>query len=262
MENLDIKQIHQWGQDSATNSSVLELNDKPVAIALGPNVKLTDIAPYLPLPVRVKAVQNFIELRSFTEYVNRFKTANTQIFASLGKSVSAIIDYHSEANVADWGDHRAVYLLQPSADWLKWLEFNGKGMDQVEFSDFLEDQWASIETPDSATLQEIILKFSATSNVKFDSAINRTSGAVNITYVDDTQIKGNLKLPDRLELAVQPFKTAKPVQMLARLRFRVQQGAVKFTYVLDRPDKVLEDAFERVVTEIGELTEIVPYVCP
>jgi hypothetical protein len=48
------------------------------------------------------------------------------------------------------------------------------------------------------------------------------------------------------------FNDDEPVEVRARLRYRIQEGKLTMWYDLWRPDKAKEEAFNRKLVEIGE----------
>src|SRR5574343_711582 len=83
---------------------------------------------------------------SFCEYVNKFKSPDTLIFASTltdgvsGVNFSAILDYHSAREFKpNYCRHVATFKTVQTHDWKTWCAADRKGMTQVEFANWLED---------------------------------------------------------------------------------------------------------------------------
>ena len=90
-----------------------------------------------------------------------------------------------------------------------------------------------------------------TADRRFESSVNRQTGAMNFTYVEDTQqTKGVMKLPEKIAIMVAPWRFAAPVDMMVFLRYRLNEGKLSFYLKLDRPDMVLDEAFGFVVKDI------------
>lgn len=238
--------------------------DVPVALLTG-SAKLEDLERFLRQPRRIKAKPVFTDVLSFGAYVNAHKEHASTCFAQLeGFNFRAVLDYHEGAdlligNRARWGDHAPSLKLAIDPDWQRWTELNGDQMSQTEFAQFLEEMAHTIEAPDAASIAETVLWFETKTDAQFQSVINRDTGSVTLKFAEDTtQVEGQKKLPTKMEIVVRPFRSASPVQLLVRVRYRVVSGKVLFTYVLDRPDRVEEEAFRQVAGVIADKTGIEP----
>lgn len=173
---------------------LLDVLDKTGARGLGP--RGSDEVPVLMLPagIQPQSIKKFIdeyrtaperregtaklvELESLVAHVNRFKDADSALFASPGApgsppTLTAVFDYHrrnllSSATpqtvggppvvAADliegaprFGRHRASYAFPLSDEWNAWLDQNGKVMAQGEFATWLEDRLLDVADPNSA----------------------------------------------------------------------------------------------------------------
>lgn len=227
--------------------------------------ELIDLEKYLPTPIRKRTDQPFIETESFCTYVLDHKGPSTMLTGSpkLGAFV-AHIDYHGKRDDApSWCTHRAHLTLQSDPDWVRWVSGSGKPMAQVEFAEFLEDMDHTIEEPKAASVVEIVLKLQATSEHYFESAIDRDTGSATLNFKERTeQTGGTVKLPTQMQIAVRPYRSAKVVPVLVRLRYRVRDGKVAFTYQLLRADRIEEEAFNEIRERIGSLTGLEPLLTP
>jgi uncharacterized protein YfdQ (DUF2303 family) len=85
-----------------------------------------------------------------------------------------------------------------------------------------------------------------------------------LEYVEQVEVQGttsrrddNFKVPDKFTLGIVPFVGALGIEIDARLRFRIgNDGKLSFAYVLNRPFKVIRDAFLLARGEIEEKTGI------
>lgn len=233
---------------------------KPLAL-VPQGTALVDIEAYLPAPDRKVTTVNVYDVDSLAAYIADQNENRTRIFASVSKrTVEAVIDYHDEA--PSWCSHRAVLSCPFSDDWNDWNAKNKAALPQVTFAEFLEDHKWNVVDPDSATLMQIVQNLEANKSVVFRSGVNLQDGSFQLEYTEsvEDQTKGKLKVPKQLALGIQPFKFGKPYEVLARLRYRIQDGKLTFTYLLDRPDRVLEDAFKKVVEEVATKTGIQPFL--
>lgn len=78
--------------------------------------------------------------KSLIDYVNRFKTTDTVIFADTDElEIAAVIDYHKEASAEPGlAEHHAVLSLAHSAEWQEWSSISGRMYDQKTFARLLD----------------------------------------------------------------------------------------------------------------------------
>lgn len=227
-------------------------------------------------PRRKRATVQLYETASFIDYVNRHKLANqTHIFGQaneLGGGFSAVLDFHKaeERNVAGgpnlllaaWGQHSAVLKLETTPEWGRWMAKNSKLMSQEEFAEFIEDNQNDITHPDAASILEVAQGLQGRKSVTFKSGKNLRDGAITFEYVETVEVNGghsrrddSFKVPEKIKLGIIPFIGADGIEIEARLRFRIgNDGKLSFAYILNRPFKVVQDAFLLARTEIEEKT--------
>lgn len=215
-------------------------------------VTLIDLEKYFDSPFRKRANMAFVAVASFVEYVNDHKDDQATILTGSADSgwIKATIDgdqrgVNNEVN-GGWKEHNAMLKLGDSPDWKRWEEAAGEWMTQEQLAEFLEEMDHTVVEPDGATLIELVEKLKITSDRRFESSVNRTSGKVSLTYVDDVSVKGEVKFPEKLSICVAPFAFADPVDMLVHLRYRLREGSVRFCLKMHRPDVVKREAFDAV----------------
>lgn len=284
--------MHDDNYDISTNAAAIidiareaEANKKPTTITLvGQQALLTHLGQIVPLekyqpaPSRKRASVGVSETASFIDYVNRHKQpGQTHLFGQAnenGGSVTAIIDYHginwnAESSALTgagpaWGEHQATLTLVPSPEWVRWVQKNGHYTTQEQFAEFIEDNLTDIIQPDAATILEMAQGLQGKKTVQFKSGKNLKDGTIKLEYVETIDVTGTasrrddaMQVPNKFTLYLVPFVGALGVSIEARLRFRIgQNGALTFAYILDRPYKVIETAFQLARTEIEEKTAI------
>ncbi|WP_431860222.1 DUF2303 family protein [Azospirillum sp.] len=124
---------------------------------------------YRERPERREGIAVMQDLESFIGHVNRFKDADTALFANADRnapSLLAVLDYHERVNVVinvageedsapefrpgalpRFGKHRTLYQFPLSREWKAWQEKNSKAMTQIEFAAFLEERGIDILPP-------------------------------------------------------------------------------------------------------------------
>lgn len=233
----------------------------PAVFVGGRVVALED---YLANPVTKRGSRTLIDRDSFIEHVNEQKQPGTTLYASLtGARVTAVFDDHQpgEGGMAGWQKHQVILDLQPDPDWQEWLT-RAKPSEQDDFAQALQDLAHTIEEPDAAAVRDIVLKFQATQVRSFERPVyNEQNGSVTIGYKDETEQVGSMRLPEKLFLAVSPYRSVAPVTTEAFLRFRFSSGKVLFMVKIVRPDKVEEESFRQVVKHIEEKTGLFVRIC-
>lgn len=224
---------------------------------------------WLDAPRRKRAKVSLYEEVSFSDYVNRHKIeGSTHIFGRATESAAgfvAIIDYHGkEQGKPAFGEHCAELKLEMTPEWCRWIAKNGKFMSQQDFAEHIEDNLTDIIEPVPAELLEVAQGLQGMKNVQFKSGRNLRDGAIKLEYVETIELSGTnnrrdatFQVPEKFKLQIVPFVGANGVEIEARLRFRIgNDGSLSFAYILNRPFKVIEDAFNVTREDIEKATGI------
>jgi uncharacterized protein YfdQ (DUF2303 family) len=98
-------------------------------------------------PKYIKQTVTIETADSLVDYVNRFKGADTVLFAEISSNrIVALVDYHAAKQAAHVA-HRAKLELPFSEEWQLWTAISGKLMPQLEFARFLEENAADVRAP-------------------------------------------------------------------------------------------------------------------
>lgn len=239
---------------------------------------------YRAAPLRRKGTAGLSRIESFIEHVNRFKDADSAIFADENPTaprLTAVLDYHPAGGFADakarFGGHRSAYTFPLSPEWKAWFGKDATAMSMIEFAAFLEDHIVDV-LPEPGDLSEAAQRFVAATGGKFATptklieiarglqvnensvvkeARNLSSGEAEIVF--DTQHTGAdgkpLKMPNLFVIAIPVFMRASvSYRLIARLRYRKTGEGLKFWFELWRPDLVFTDAFEEAVARVSSET--------
>lgn len=231
---------------------------------------------YRAKPLRRAGTAAMTRIESFVAHVNRFKDANSAIFAKddpAAPRLTAVLDYHPGEGEPRFGAHRTSYAFPLSPEWTAWFGKDAKPMAMVEFASFLEDHIVDVLNESGglssdadnfvkmtggkfATPSKLIeiargLQVNEASVVK--EARNLSTGESEFTF--DTQHTGAdgkpLKMPNLFVIAIPVFaRSAVSYRLIARLRYRKTPGGLVFWYELWRPDLVFTDAFEEAVAKV------------
>lgn len=170
------------------------------------------------------------------------------------KVVAVFNDQRSE--LPGWRDHRAEFKTEFTPEFHTWLSNNKKHMSQGEFAEFIEDNMADITEPAATSMLEIATTIQAKTDINFSSSKHLQNGQVQLGYTENIDARaganGALQIPKIFTLGMRVFKNGEGYKLQARLKFRLNSGTVKFWYELDRPERVIEAAFQGYTDTLRE----------
>lgn len=222
-----------------------------------------DTDEYAATPRHTAAHRTVTDAASFVKYVNRHKTAGTEVYAHTASSaVVAVIDSHEGTDAdAGWQKHKLTLALEHTPAWLAWAERDlakdkHAWFDQQSFAEFIEDRALDVLSPDHGTLIDIATTFEAKQKADFGSAVRLQDGSVKFEYQETVAAKagqkGELQIPKQFEIAVRPYFGGPIYKLVAQFRYRISGNGLLLGYALERPEVILEKAFEDIVTEIRD----------
>ncbi|XZG69267.1 DUF2303 family protein [Chitinibacteraceae bacterium HSL-7] len=247
---------------------------------------LTDLERHLPTPLRKTGTVTLDDAASFIWYVKEHQDEErTRIYlkADYPKgyvAFTAVLNDHP-AHGAQWRDHTAEFAPAKSTEWLRWTSADRKGMTQLEFATWIEDNMTDIATvqgmPTAAQMLELALTFEAVSDKKFKSATRIQSGGIDLEYIDreDDATRSKMKMFERFSIGIPVFaapiaeahktdpatgeiekKATIAYRIDARLKYRIRDGVLQLWFELVRADKVLASASQDLVNEIRTQTSL------
>lgn len=200
------------------------------------------------------------DVASFAHYHAKHADTDTEIYTDLDNAtVTAVLNAHQPAGDAPrWGDHRLMLELTETLPWKRWTEKDRKSMSQVDMADFLEDNLVDIadEPVPAATMLQVAAAFQATTKGSFSSKYNPSSGATSLTYEEEIHSSSSgggkqpVAVPEKFAVLLSPFDDVDLWRMEARLRFRIESGRLKLSFVLDRPQDARRAAILQVVDKV------------
>ena len=234
-------------------------------LLLPDGVKPVSVANFCP-PTRIKRGVNLLDAGSFADYVNRFKNDNTLIFANITEKTAfftAFLDYHGKGE-PDFCDHLAQFSTLATPEWVIWLAANRKEFGQVEFATWLEDNLQLFTEPKGADFLEIITTLEGKQEVRFTSGVRLQSGGNELNYEEDVGLSGQgvkagkIKMPQTIKAKLVLFHGGKPVDITARLKYRIASRKITFWLETVNLPKLVRDSLIEVTKEIAEKTKIIP----
>ena len=235
--------------------------------------ELKSLEEFLPRPLRVREEVALQDADSFIVYVNDFKTtpASRIFFNSPEETFVAVLDYH-DGDVASWCSHLATFKPRRTEEFNTWVGSNRKGMSQVDFARFLEENLPDIAEPNSAEFLQMALTFEAKKSVEFSSGVRLANGTIQFQYdevVRGTAQKGTMEVPETFVLGIaifdgrvpsdregEPPKKGPYYKLPVRLRWRLDQGKVTFWYEIVRLSRALEVALDGIKQRVANETGI------
>lgn len=266
MENTEAAAMRDIAISTAdTRFADMEKRGKPFVL-VPHNYRVEDLEKLLPQPRRKTGSPTFNDVQSFIRYVNTHKTDDTIVLANITEtsgSFLAVLDYHGkEQSGAAWREHQAKYPCPMSPEWKRWIGSDKKQMSQNDFAIFLEDNLLDVVRPEGAEMLEIAKTLQASKAGRFKSGIRLENGDHELQYEETTQAKagqkGTLEIPSTFDLGLSCFTNGKRYKVEARLRYRINEGALIFWYELVRPHLIIDDACKELIAQIKAETGIQP----
>lgn len=229
---------------------------------------LKDLDHYRARPRRLVQKQIFATIEAFAEYVNKWAPDESALLrgelykadqskiggpldscSTLSGTITAVLDYHEGVDAPSWCSHIAVLSSDLTPELKTWGQREKDRFSQRTFRHFLEDNAMDISDPDLASL------IAKVQDVKIGSSGGRTS-SVTTTVEDQSshkRVEIESGLPDIILLALRPWRFCDKYEVKARPFLHVEDGAIQFSYHLINIDRVLEAAFNDVVTNVEAL---------
>lgn len=237
-------------------------------IALPPDWELEKIPPLEQPLTHVKHTATLYEIDAFIDYVKRFKTEATRIFAAPGHlnggqaTVKAVLDFHKDAATPGHKDHNAVFNPPYSDEWARWAALEKKGnMKQAEWAEMIEENRKDIHHPAAGALLDLIRRFKATKEQSYDSLDYQPDGSYAINWQDKTKGgAGTIPVPEQIVLGIPVYYTGTGYKVEVFMRYRLSEGHLFFHIKRDRPDIIEDAAFKEITSIIQEKTGVTVYL--
>ncbi|HZX82152.1 MAG TPA: DUF2303 family protein [Reyranella sp.] len=210
-----------------------------------------------PAPSRKQGTAVLTAIDSFVQYVkDQDAAAVGYLFASVDeRRITAVFNDHKAS--AGWRDHKASFTAELTPEAKRWLDNDKKQMPQEAFAEFIEDNFADLAGDHAPLLLEVATTIAAKTGINFSSAKRLDNGQTQFVYnevIDATAgSNGTTQIPQTFLLGVRLFKgDTTGYAIKARLKYRLNSGALKFWYELERVERALEEAFLGYVEKATE----------
>lgn len=212
---------------------------------VAPDWKVEGLEEFQERPNRHTSTPTFVEVRSLAHYVNTFRRPETLISASYDDaSIRAVIDGDAP-EAPGWKRHVATFEARLDETLEAWLRLSGKPLSQIEFGLFLEDHAVDVAVPEASAVMDMVMTFDATKKVVFKSAQRLSDGSRQFQYVEENEAKGGVTLPDHFIILAPVFRGMEPQRVKFLVRYRIDEGKLRFQVDMHDRAKVMRDAFER-----------------
>jgi len=218
------------------------------------------IDQYRKTPERREGVAIVRDIESFIAHVNRFKNEHSVLFAdpdAKSPVLQAVLDYHEKGanGTPRFGKHRTRYAFPLSDQWVAWTCLNEKPMAQASFAAFIEDRIMDVADPGNAGdgLRQFaaligaeyatpsgLLDLSRGLSINVDhqvkSAVNLSSGEGQLIFVEKHNDAAGkpVKVPGAFIIGIPIFRLGAAHLIGCRLRYRVREGAITWSYSMYR----------------------------
>lgn len=229
---------------SAQSVGVAANSNTFVVVPQGYNIE--GLEQFQPAPNRVVTDYKFRDTKSLATYLNRFQGAETTLFsAPTRQMISAVLDHHGATDAPSHCDHKAAFHAQFTSQYQAWRSVHGKSMSQISAGLFLEERAIDVVDPDAATIMDLVMTFDAIKKVNFRQSQRLHDGQRQFSYVEENEVRGAVTLPERILIKVPVFDGQEPDTIRIRIKYRIEDGSLSFTFEIHERDDVERVAFER-----------------
>ncbi len=252
--------------------------------------KLEDMKPLLDKfrdkPERRKGSSSFHTAQSFIDYVNRYKGADTALFATNGAvqgQIRAVFDYHpagTDQSLAGWKDMTADYTFPTSEAFKIWAGQSGKKMSMKDFALFMNDRIpdlgvATDDRPvafdlgildptyaEPAAILELADGITLNAKKKYSQHQRLNSGEHQIEFAEDhgettTKAGKTIKVPGFFLLNISVFEEGQKVLIPVRLRYSVgDDNGIGWTFDVWNIVEIFRLTFRDEVSKITSQTTL------
>ena len=286
---LDEKTINALVELGARAPSLIQCPGGEPVVCLPANQKVQSLKQFFP-PQRIERRVMLLEAGSFADYVNRFKTVATLIFAAVsetGVKFAAILDYHWPAGMVPgmvpgettypapltpgYCQHVAEFSAIETPEWKVWAGGDRKLFTQLEFAAFIEDNLGLFTAgtddkyPAGAPLLEMVKQLHGHKNARWERVWNPQTGAYTVRYDEEIEVKaareqasGSLDVPAMICAGAAMFQGGTVFEIPARLKTRTVDRGLTFGYEMANRPQVIRTSILQLVEQIGTATGIVP----
>ena len=217
--------------------------------------------PWADHPHRVTDQRRFGDVEGFVDYDAGHAGDGTTVYRDGELTFVATIDDHAPGGNPGWRDHVARLRMRLSDEANHWVRHSGGLLPQAGMAEHIEERVGDIVTPDAADLLELVQFLEGTVSTKWTAAHRLRDGARTVEWSESMTAQGKVaaggshEVPGEFVVAVPLFRhDAAPTTLTAKVRYRVQNGALMIGYTLDRVADIINERMETVAQTIADGT--------
>lgn len=259
-------------------------------LAVPDGFKMVDVKPlvdaFRDTPERRQGDNTLDTAQAFIDFVNRYKGADTVLFAKAGQAegkISAKFDYHpagTDQEKAGWQKFSAHYNFPTSEAFKIWAKHSGHTKSMKEFSSFLSDRIpdlgeASTENPVTfdlgildpqyalpGAILELADGLSINAKKKYSQHQRLQSGEHQVEFAEEHEGATNkagktIKVPEFFLLNISVFEEGPKVLIPVRLRYSIDNNnGIDWKFDVWNVVQIFNKAFRDEVAKITSQTTL------
>lgn len=209
-----------------------------------------------------KAAHRFDEVDSFVDFVKYYKTGRTRLYCIESDGLfQAVVDDHSNSSTQPSARAFTGNLtLAKTPEWKSWSDNIGKGLDQMQFALFLEDNGRYVIEPSAADFLQVALTLEAKKGVNFKSGLRLDNGDHKLLFEEDTRttagVKGEMEIPHDFKIKLRLYHGGDLVELEGKLRYRIQGGQIVFFYKFPSLENIVREYVSGIREKIRKATTL------
>lgn len=231
-------------------------------------------------PETLKGSTNLHNCKSFCDYVNRYKTDDSVVFYNKPEGTITCIFDCATKDKTSYERHKAEYSFPFSEELKSWRGENNSLMSQLDFAMFIEKNVLDLAEPptpenEGEALKNIRMRCgghfaSVAKMVELSKGIavradekavikhDLNTGEATIQFSSEhTDADGKpVKVPNMFVIVIPVLDGGKAYQLPCRLRYRLNNGSVRWWYEVINLDKAIEMAIDEELQEISKAVEL------
>jgi uncharacterized protein YfdQ (DUF2303 family) len=284
-----VEAIAKLAKDTVLRHALISGTQVPALV--WPDKTITTLEHLTANPTRKRASATFYDVPSFVAYIKAHRVPGTIVTGNFDQNKGefvALLDFHEPNRDAtippgatatevaatagtmvaiglpNWTEHVVKLVLIATPEWARWLSKDKADLAQLEFAEFVEDNAQDITVPEvdgagfpnQAELLSTALTLQVKTGVAFRNAVRLQNGHTQLNYQELVEgghgEDGALVVPEKFALAIAPFTASPKYLVKARLRYRAASGKATFKYLIERPHKIVEHAYNDVKNALVE----------
>jgi Uncharacterized conserved protein (DUF2303). len=219
------------------------------------------------LPFRRQGITVMHDLASFLhQWETLAPLDSARVYGSLDPAqfVAVLNDYpekKADTGTTAWRDHRIVFPLIHSKEWIEWTKRSGQPFEGNEnFATWLENNLPDVI--EGGRLMDVALNIRVKQNQTFGNAVRLQDGNINLNFQNEVVGEGgtprqtgeSVQIPEAFKISIPVWQglDSQKYEVDARFRYRLSGGVLRLRYELVRPHKIVDQSFLDLLKVIEE----------